>query len=166
MDLHTALIILHIVGTVLGVGGATFIEIFLVRSLMDGVMDPTERGFMGICYRVVRIGIVINLFSGFAFFLYYNYYGQYGQLYNPILWAKMFVFGMIALNAVLLQARAVPLWLGSALSFVSWYAVLFLGLTLQSLQTSFIGVLGVYALLVAVGAVILTLIRRFFGVHI
>ena len=166
MDLHTWLILLHIVGTVLGVGGATFIEIFLIRSLMDGVMDSTERGFMGICYRVVRVGIVINLFSGFAFFLFYNYYGQYGQLYNPVLWAKMAIFGMIAFNALLLQAKVIPLWLGSALSFVSWYAVLFLGMTLQSLQTSFGGVILVYAGMVFIGAGALTLIRRYFGVHI
>lgn len=165
-DIQTTLILLHVLGTILGVGGATFIEIFLIRALQDGVMDPVERGFMGITYRVVRIGIVINLFSGIAFFLYYNYHGQYGQLYNPLLWAKMVMFGMIILNAVLLQAKVVPLWLGSALSFVSWYAVFYMGMMMQTLTASFWEVLFYYAIAVLVGAGVLSLVRKMFGVHI
>ena len=33
MDWHLVLIIVHVIGTVLGVGGATFAEIFLLKGL-------------------------------------------------------------------------------------------------------------------------------------
>ena len=36
MDWHTALIVIHLIGTALGVGAATFAEIFYIKSLRDG----------------------------------------------------------------------------------------------------------------------------------
>lgn len=167
MDIYTLLIIGHLIGTALGVGAATFIEIFLVKALMDGTMDATEGGFLKVCYRVVRIGLVLSLFTGFGFLILYVATGQEHRLYNPLLWAKMSVVLIIAVNAVLLQAKKISLWLGSAFSFISWYAALFIGVFLRGNTTlSYLELMFYYLIAVLVGGIALDFIRKKHGVKI
>lgn len=164
MDIYTLLIIIHLIGAALGVGGATFIEIFLTKSLMDGVIDPTESGFLKVVYRVVRVGLVLSLFTGFGFVILYIAHGQFFKLYNPVLWAKLTVVGVIAVNAILLQMHKISLWLGSAFSFISWYAALIIGIFLtNSTKLSYIEIMLFYVLAVIVGGFILDSIRKKFG---
>lgn len=161
MDAYTLLIIVHIVGTILGVGGATFVEIFLNKALKDGQVDPTEGSFLKTTYTVVRVGLVLALISGFGFLLLYQLNGQVFKLYNPLLWAKLTMVLVIAFNAVLLQAHKISLYWGSALSFVTWYAVALVGIFLTNAKMfSYFEVMSVYAILVVVGAFILDRIRK------
>lgn len=164
MDLYLFLIIAHLIGTILGVGGATFIEIFLVKSLKDGQVDPTEGSFLKTTYTVVRIGLVLAILSGFGFLLYYQLNGQTFKLYNPLLWAKLTMVLIIALNAVLLQAHKISLYWGSALSFVTWYSAAIVGVFLTNVKLfSYFEVMITYAIMVVVGAFILDRIRKFLG---
>lgn len=164
MDIYTLLIIVHLIGVALGVGGATFIEIFLTRSLMDGVIDPTESGFLKIVYRVVRVGLVLSLFTGFGFLVLYIAHGQFFKLYNPVLWAKLTIVSIIAINAILLQMHKISLWLGSAFSFISWYAALIVGIFLtNSTKLSYLEIMLAYILSVIVGGFVLDAIRKKFG---
>jgi hypothetical protein len=164
MDIYLWLIIFHLIGAALGVGGATFIEIFLTKSLMDGVIDPTESGFLKITYRVVRVGLVLSLFTGFGFVILYIAHGQFFKLYNPVLWAKLTVVSIIAVNAILLQMHKISLWLGSAFSFISWYAALVIGVFLtNSTKLSYSEIMLFYILGVIIGGFILDAIRKKFG---
>lgn len=164
MDIYLWLIIFHLIGVALGVGGATFIEIFLTKSLMDGVIDPTESGFLKIVYRVVRVGLVISLFTGFGFVVLYIAHGQTFKLYNPVLWAKLTVVTIIAVNAILLQMHKISLWLGSAFSFISWYGALIIGVFLtNSTKFSYIEIMLFYVLSVIIGGFILDASRKKFG---
>ncbi|KKW05411.1 MAG: hypothetical protein UY39_C0062G0001, partial [Candidatus Kaiserbacteria bacterium GW2011_GWC2_49_12] len=56
MDWYTFLIITHIIGTVLGVGGATFAEVHLIRALRDGTMSRDENSIMQATYAILRVG--------------------------------------------------------------------------------------------------------------
>lgn len=76
MDTLTLLIIAHTVGTALGVGGATFVEIFLNKALKDGEVDPIESGFLKTTFSVVRWGLIISILSGFGFLLLYKFSGK------------------------------------------------------------------------------------------
>lgn len=164
MDIYTLLIIVHLIGAALGVGGATFIEIFLTKSLADGVIDPTESGFLKITYRVVRVGLVLSLFTGFGFVILYIAHGQFFKLYNPVLWAKLTVVSIIAINAILLQMHKISLWLGSAFSFISWYAALIIGVFLtNSTKLSYVEIMLFYIVGVIIGGFILGAIRKKFG---
>ncbi len=164
MDIYTLLIIVHLIGAALGVGGATFVEIFLTKSLMDGVIDPTESSFLKITYRVVRIGLVLSLFTGFGFVVLYIAEGQSFKLYNPVLWAKLTVVSIIAVNAILLQMHKISLWLGSALSFVSWYGALIIGVFLtNATRLSYIEIILFYIIGVIIGGFILDAVRKKFG---
>ena len=64
MDPLTLLIIGHLIGSVLGVGGATFIEIFLNKALRDGEVNPTEGSFLKATFTTVRVGLLISLVTG------------------------------------------------------------------------------------------------------
>lgn len=164
MDIFTILIISHIGGAVLGVGGATFIEIFLTKSLRDGVIDPTEGSFLKTTFFVVRIGLILSLISGFGLLLLYRFEDQAFKLYDPTLWAKMTVLGVLVINALLLQAHRIPLWLGSALSLVSWYTVMTLGILLRGPSYPYWEIIFYYVIAVLIGAVILNGIRRMLGI--
>jgi hypothetical protein len=160
MDAYTLLIIAHLVGTILGVGGATMIEITLNKALRDGEMSLDERQILTPTYTVTRVGLVMALLSGFGFLLMYKLYGQTFRLYDPVLWAKIFVIVVIAVNALLLQAHKVSLYWGSALSFVSWWLAALLGIFLSNgVKYSFVSIMMVYVLALVVGAYLLHKIR-------
>ncbi len=163
MDWHTFLIVIHLIGAVLGVGAATFAEIFLLKALRDGAVDPLENSFLKITYRVIRIGLALLVLSGFGFLILYRLTGLEERLFSPFLWAKLTMVGIILLNALLLQARKISLWLGSALSLTTWYAamlVLPLRTVFKSVQAGFFDIMLSYIVLVAITAVILFGIRR------
>lgn len=166
MDLFTLLIIGHIIGTVLGVGGATFIEIFLNKALKDGEIDPIESSFLKTTFTVVRIGLIISIFTGMGLLLLYRFYDESFRLYDPTLWAKFTLIGVIIINALLLQAHKIPIWLGSPLSFVSWYAVLVLGVLLQGPAISYLTVMFYYVVALIIGGFILEGIRRSLGIRV
>ncbi len=168
MSVHFFLIITHILGTILGVGGATMIEIHLNRALADGKMDAVERSFLGSDFLLTRIGMGIGLVTGIGFVVEYWLHNQLFRLDSGVFWAKMAIFLIIAINAYLLHKHKIGLYWGSAFSFVSWWAVMILGTFLtnsvsvypgQTLE-SFILVMGVYGIILGVGAQILHRFRE------
>ena len=166
MDIYLFLILAHTVGAVLGVGGATMAEVLLIKALKDGKMDPLESNLMQGVYSVIRVGFTISLISGFSFLILYKVNGQIGQIWNPVLWAKMTVVFSIGLNAILLQARAIHLKLGSAISFVSWYTALFLGVFIRDIPAGYFSIILVYLVAVFIGIFALDWVRKFSGVRI
>lgn len=129
MDIALIIRITHVVGTVLGVGGATLAEIFFLKSMRDdGKIDEKEGSFLKVVYTVLRIGMILLLLSGFAFLILYRIEGYEERLYNPRLWAKLALTLIIVINALLLQTRKINFAWGSAVSLTSWYAALVLGL--------------------------------------
>lgn len=164
MDIYTALVLFHLLGTVLGVGGATFVEIFLNKSLRDGEVDPIENSFLKTTFTVVRIGLFISLISGFGFLLLYQFTGQAFRIYDPVLWAKLTIIIIIAVNATLLQMHKISLWWGSAFSLVSWYSAAILGVLLQGPSYSYLYVMSLYLIAVVIGGIILSFIRKLLGV--
>ncbi|HCM43894.1 MAG: hypothetical protein UY57_C0041G0005 [Candidatus Kaiserbacteria bacterium GW2011_GWB1_50_17] len=143
MDWYTFLIITHIIGTVLGVGGATFAEVHLIRALRDGTMSRDENSIMQATYAILRVGFFLLILSGFGFFVLARLEEHTGLLYSIKLWAKLGIVGIIGVNAVLLQLRWIPLLWGSAIAFTSWYAALILG-ALGRGEYSFFWIYAVY----------------------
>ena len=166
MDPFTLLIVGHLIGSVLGVGGATFVEIFLNKALRDGKIDPIESSFLRTTFRVVRIGLIISLFTGIGLLLLYRFEDQSFKFYDPTLWAKFTIIGVIVVNALLLQAHKIPIWLGSPLSFVSWYAVLAAGVYLRGPAIPYFQVIFYYIIALVLGGLILEGIRRCLGIKI
>jgi len=171
MDVYTWLIVGHLAGTILGIGGATMVEVHLTTALRNKDMSSDERVLLGTDYTVVRVGLILSVLTGFGFLLLYNTTGQTFRLYDPILWAKLCIVMAIAINALLLQAHKISLYWGAALSFVSWWSAGLLGVFLthvvkfdlfgmHTFLSSFVSVMLMYALMVVVGAAVLDLVRK------
>jgi len=161
MSLYTFLVVSHIIGTVLGAGGATFAEILHMKALKDGEVSPEEGAMLGIVYRVIRIGLIILVISGFGFLVYYRLTDRVELLYDPKLWAKLSLVFIILVNALMLQARTIAFWLGSAVSLTSWYTATILGAWRgypYDLLTTFIG----YVVAVIVVAIALHFIKLWY----
>lgn len=153
MDWRTFITIGHIIGTVLGVGGATFAEVFHRRALRDGRIDDSEGSFLGLTYGMLRLGTILLVLSGFAYFLLLRFGGRGAILYEPRLWAKLIVTVVILVNALLMATRKLPVWVGGSISIVSWYAALILGVW-RGLELSLVAIMAWYVGLVALVAII------------
>lgn len=159
MTWFTFLITTHVFGTILGVGGATFAEIFYLKALRDGEIDPTENSFLKITYRVLRVGLVILIFSGVGIFILGRLTGHESSFYDPRFLAKMTMFAAILINPILFQTKLLKSWLATSVSLVSWYGAFILGMW-RSLETSYIQIMIVYIVAIIITAVILEMIKR------
>jgi hypothetical protein len=162
----TLLLIFHILGSVLGVGGATMVEIFFNKSIRDGFFDPTERSFMKTTVRVVRTGLLISVITGLGLILLYRFNDQVFRLYDPLLWAKFSILFFLMINAVLLQLHKIPIQFGSAISFVSWYSVFILGFLVSGPPYPYSLIMSYYFLALIIGGIILEIIRRILGINL
>lgn len=168
MDIYQFLILGHIIGTVLGVGGATMIEAHLGAALRDGKMDDTEKAFMAKNFLVTRIGMVLAILTGIGFVAIYIINGATHRLTDGMFWAKMSVVMIIVVNAILLHKHKIGLYWGSAFSFVSWWAALLMGFFLTNgvkflasdPLVSYIMIMAIYAFAVLCGAYILHFFRE------
>ncbi|OGZ04205.1 MAG: hypothetical protein A2648_01325 [Candidatus Lloydbacteria bacterium RIFCSPHIGHO2_01_FULL_41_20] len=156
--MYQILVIAHIIGTVLGVGGATFAEIFHIRAMRDGVVTDEESVTLKIFYTVLRVGLVLLVLSGFAFLIYFRLEGHEKYLYNPKLWAKMIIVFIIPINAILFQIKKIPAWLATPISLTSWYTALILGVY-RTIPYSFVEIMGIYLASILVIALVLWRIK-------
>lgn len=131
MDIHTFLVMLHVIGTILGTGGATVAELQIARALKDKRISMDERALMHANYGMIRAGMAIILVSIIGMFFYFQSQGNDLLFTSEKLWIKELMFLVIFLNAIALQKRLVPLWLGASLSFTSWWGATLLGLAGQ-----------------------------------
>lgn len=163
MTWYTFITLAHIIGTVLGAGGATFAEILSLQALKDGVVEPAETDLLRLVYRVLRIGLIILVISGFGYLLFYRLTGDVGMLYEPRILAKLTILFFTLVAVIAWQAKMVPFWIGSAGSIVSWYALIILG-TWRGLEASYLIIMLSYFLALPVAALILMLIRKKMGI--
>lgn len=159
MDWQFILTASHILGTALGLGGATFAEIFYLKSTRDGVIDATENDFLKTTYLILRIGMIILLFSGFGYLFFYRLTGQTELIYNPKLWAKLTIVAAIILNALMIQAKKISMRLGSAISLTSWYFAFILG-SWRSLEAPYLLIILFYIIAVIAVAAFLEIIKK------
>ncbi len=161
MDIHSLLITTHLIGVALGVGGATFGGILYLKAMKDGKVDPMEGEWLSVIFMVLRIGLAIAVVSGFGFFLEYRFTGQEERLLDPRLWAKLTIILVLVVNALLIQMRRIPMWLGESLSLTSWYGALVLGI-IRGVDYSFNTFMISYIIAVVVVIGILSVVKRLY----
>lgn len=161
MSIYTALVLTHLLGTILGVGAATFAEIFYLKALKDGEITPEEGSTLKTVYSVLRVGLMIAVLSGFGFLLLYRVSGMEDRLYDPKLWAKMTVIVILVVNALLLQLHRIPMWLGASLSLTSWYAATVLG-AWRRIEYSYVEIMTGYIVAVVFVTACLALIKSWY----
>lgn len=159
MDIYAIIVAGHVIGTILGAGGATVAEVQITTALKKGTITPEERALMHSNYWMIRVGMVILLASVAGMFWYHLSEGNGWILTSEKLWIKDLMFAAIILNAFALHFRWVPLWLGAGISFTSWWGATLLGLA-GRLPYSFWTYLIFYIVSVFVISGVLHLIRK------
>lgn len=139
------------IGISLGVGASTIAILNFFIAIKDGKIEENERAFMGITYKVLRVSMVIILFS--AATLAYLGASNVGALYfNNYVIAQFLVIGALYMNAILMTLRVMPSTFGPAIQASSWYTLGFLsafyslGLIDFTMTTFLVGYLAIFAL--------------------
>jgi len=160
IDTFTLLIMLHVIGTILGTGGATVAELQITKALKDKKVSSDEKALMHVNYGMIRVGMGLLLISVIGMFWYFYNQGSNYLFTTEKLWIKDLMFAMIFLNAIALHKRWVPLWLGASTSFTSWWGATLLGLA-GTLPYSFTTYLAGYIIAIFAVAGITHVIRNF-----
>jgi hypothetical protein len=158
MDFYGIIVATHIIGTILGTGGATVAEVQINLALKDRSVSPDERALMHGNYFLIRVGMVLILLSVLGMVWYQLGQGNEWILTSAKLHAKYLMFAVIVVNAVLLSRRMMPLWLGASISLTSWWGATVLGL-MGKLPYTLPVYLGVYMAAVVIVAGVLHLVR-------
>ncbi len=177
IDTKTIYTIFHIIGAVLGAGGAYVSDAIFMSSVKDGKVDSTELRFMKIGSRFVWVGLGVLILSGIGLFTT-----------DPALYmesskflAKMSIVLIIAINGVLFHTSHLPrierhagghlpssdefmrkktfLLSSGAVSFVSWTAALILG-SLRAVPYDYTVVMSIYGALILVAVATVLLVSR------
>jgi len=160
MDWHTFLTISHIIGTVLGAGGATFAEVLSFLALKDNKITDEESEILKKTFFILRIGLFLVVISGFGFLILERLeLSGPDFFYNPRFLAKMTIVAIIALNALAMQFKIIPQNIGSPISLISWYSALILG-SWRSLEASYIFIMIFYVLAVFISYFVLNFIKN------
>lgn len=170
VDWRRPIIILHLLGFALGVGGATINDIFFMRFLKDFKINNSEHNILKIFSQIIWFGLAISVVSGFGLYLA-NY-----EILNetPKFLVKTIVVIVIIVNGAFLNLLIAPrltempfaktihitslhslrklAFALGAISFVSWYSAFILG-SLRNVPFSFIQILGTYIILLVIGII-------------
>ncbi|HRN96469.1 MAG TPA: hypothetical protein PLD54_03420 [Candidatus Levybacteria bacterium] len=168
MDIHHLLLLGHLVGIALGVGGATISDIFFFRSLRDGVISKDEFATFQLLSKIVMTGFALLFISGFGFVvLHVVNTGSFAGLAGKVI-AKAVIVLIILINSQVLHHKVMPLLKNNigntiqpilekhsvliltsgAISGVSWYTTLLLG-SWRGLSTPYEIILLLYTIVVS-----------------
>ena len=103
-DYKTLFIIGHIVGTALGVGGATITDTLFFKFLKDFKISGWEANVMKTLSSVIWIGLGVIFLSGLGLFLS----NPAGYLASSKFITKMFVVAIITINGLVLHRYITP----------------------------------------------------------
>ncbi len=159
MTIYVFIVLLHVIGTVLGAGGATVAEVQINKALKDKQVTPDERALMHGNYFLIRVGMAFLALSVIGMIWYYINDNNIERLLGDKVLFKGFLFGLIIANAIAMTRRWIPLWLGASVSFTSWWGAAVLGVA-GRLPYSFLIYFIVFVAAVLVVAGISHLIRK------
>lgn len=162
MDLYSFFVILHIIGTILGTGGATIAEIQITKALKDKRVSPDESALMHANYFLIRVGLGFIIVSALAMMWWFWENDMVHRIMGDKVLFKDLLVIIIIINAVAISKRWLPLWLGASVSFTSWWMATLLGAA-GKLPFSFFTYLFAYVALVLAVAGVLHIIKRYLG---
>lgn len=167
IDTYTLLVIGHIVGVALGVGGATASDVIFLRGVTSGVLDRSTLRILKTMSVLVWTGLAILIVSGIGFLLLtHAERPTLGLIPSEKVAAKLSIVGILTLNGLVFATVIQPLlehWEGKtitaklirphltliltcgAISVTSWYATLILG-AIGKVDVTYGFVMGLYGI--------------------
>ncbi|MCA0405849.1 MAG: hypothetical protein LCH39_06840 [Proteobacteria bacterium] len=144
---RTGLILMHLLGLVLGMGAALFLDIYMLRYLYRAPITPANVAVARLGGQLAGLGFAALCVSGVGFLVLYAGVAP-GKLENPKMWAKVMVVALLMLNGMSIHERilpqleastgrpllaglslreAFPFLMAGSLSIVGWMVALVLG---------------------------------------
>jgi hypothetical protein len=168
IDTRSALTILHLIGVVIGAGGAIASDFMFFSSVKDERISHTEMRFLKLGSKMVWLGLSILFISGGLIFL--GDVARYSVSTKFL--AKMTIVGIITINGILFHifhiphlhrhagthfpssdefTRKLPVLVASGVvSMVSWMSALVLG-SLHSIPYSYLSIMSLYFFALIIG---------------
>lgn len=182
MDYHNILLAFHLLGVVIGMGGALASDAIFFSSIRDEKVSQTELRFLKLGSRMVWTGLLIIVISGTLLFAgEVDYY-----LTSTKFLAKMTVAAIIILNGAVFHfvhiprfhrhaehhfpssdefMRAVPLLLlGGVISTISWLSAFVLGLW-REVPYNYSEIMMMYGMILLISAAVAIILKRRFIPH-
>lgn len=105
--LRTLLVTLHVIGLILGMGTAFFLDLMMIRHLYRDAIEPSTVAILEFGGRIVTAGFILLCISGAGFLaLYWGVAPD--KLENPKMWAKVMVVSLLLLNGMLIHEALLP----------------------------------------------------------
>ncbi|MFT5179703.1 MAG: putative membrane protein [Candidatus Paceibacteria bacterium] len=177
---HQPILILHLLGFAIGVGGATFTDILFFKFLKDFKISPAEDKILKVMSQVIWVGLLFLIISGIGLYIP----NMEALNHSSKFLVKVVVVGIIVLNGVLLNLVVSPklikisfkgtglvnslqrtrkiAFASGAISFVSWYSAFILG-SLKSIPLTFIQLLSIYLAIVFIAVVFSQITEKVLG---
>ena len=175
LHLKTFMIMTHLLGLTIGLGGATILDIILCRLALRGrAIQQTDADVVHVISQLVSLALVALWISGIGFLIQY-WYETPELLANPKLYAKIAIVVVLTINGMVLHARVLPLLYRNigrplfdgllakerflmtvcgATSVVSWYTPFILGIAKElNRVVPASTILTVYAVLVVLAVI-------------
>jgi hypothetical protein len=105
----------------LGVGSSTLAIISFFVAIADGSISPDERKIMGVVYIVLRVAMILILFTTLC--LLAAQYSAGILLIAPFNITQVFVVIVLFVNAMLMTAHLIPSNFGPAIQAGNWYTL-------------------------------------------
>lgn len=182
VNLNTVLVIAHVIGVALGVGGASLSDFLFFKSIKDKVISKDEFESLMTASKVIWAGLIVLILSGLTIFLLiYLERGSIPMLASPRWQAKLTWVGIIFANGIFFKTVVFPkiknligkelslantksvLWyfaISGFLSIFSWYSVTIISLLPRSFRPPYLLLMGVYVLALIFGITISRLILK------
>lgn len=180
--IYTALVILHVIGTAIGAGGATFSDWIFFNAAKDGKIDKSELRLLKSGSVLVIFGLLILIITGLGFLLHYQLVPGSGEA-APKAFAKIIIVAILTVNGWVLHRYVLPLLTAAAeknqtlvesiimqkkslvlssgaISIVSWYTALILG-AWRGLEASTELILVIYFGIVLLSVLVAQILGRF-----
>lgn len=179
LDLKTILVIFHLLGVALGVGGAIASDLMFFKTMKDGRITKTEMSFLNLGSTMVWSGLVLLILSGIAMFLL----NPEGYLASSKFISKMTIVGILTANAFVFHLVHIPrlrrhidmhcpesdefmrgrpsLLVSGVVSIVSWICAMILG-AISTIPYPVTSILGAYVLVLLLGLMVAFIFKNQF----
>lgn len=170
----TALRFLHFLGLAIGLGGATLLDLVLLRFFVRSRIEGSTYDFFAFSTRLVDIGLKILWVTGIGFLFHYALFDP-EKLTNPKVHAKLAIVTILTMNGMFIHHVILPhvkaqigrtlfqgvsavrrsvFLVSGAISAVSWYCPVALGAFSQlNYKVPALTLLGIYGTLIAIAVV-------------
>lgn len=168
-----AVIIMHLIGVAMGVGGAITTDATFLRSIWDRTVTKGQLQLIETISKVVVTGLGLLILTGISLVALNPHYLSLSDG-SQLFWVKMTLVVILSINGLVFHKKILPilkrhedkslasdevrtkLWLLAStggLSGISWFSILILGKTMQITDISYFLIMNLYLVLV-LGAIL------------